>query len=50
MEARPRRRAVFICGNYPIMNVYDAATLTLKKNVDLNADLSSYLMLVPPLV
>lgn len=38
---------IFIYGNYPIMNIYDAATLKLKKNVDLNADLSSFLLLAP---
>jgi hypothetical protein len=30
------------------MNIYDAATLQHKKDLDLNADLSSYLLLVPP--
>jgi hypothetical protein len=39
---------IFIYGNYPIMNIYDAATLQHKRDVDLNADLSSYLLLVPP--
>jgi hypothetical protein len=39
---------IFIYGNYPIMNIYDAATLKLKKDVDLNADLSSFLLVVTP--
>jgi hypothetical protein len=39
---------IFIYGNFPIMNIYDAATLQHKKDLDLNADLSSYLLLVPP--
>jgi hypothetical protein len=42
--------AAFIYGRYPIVNVYDAAALTLKKDVDLNAALSCYLRLVPPVV
>lgn len=38
----------FSLGQLPIMNAYDAATLQHKKDLDLNADLSSYLLLVPP--
>jgi hypothetical protein len=38
---------IFIYGNFPIVNIYDAATLKHRKDVDLNADLSSYFLVVP---
>jgi len=38
---------MFIYGGAPIMEIYDSATLKIKKTIDMNADLSSYMLVVP---
>ena len=39
---------IYIYGGAPMMDIYDAATLKLKKTLDLNADTSSFMLVVPP--
>jgi hypothetical protein len=39
---------IYIYGGAPLMDIYDAATLKLKKTLDLNADMSSFMLVVPP--
>ena len=39
---------MFIYGGAPMMDIYDATTMKLKKTLDMNADLSSYMLVVPP--
>ena len=38
---------MFIYGGAPMMDIYDATSLKLKKTIDMNADLSSYMLVVP---
>lgn len=39
---------IYIYGGAPMMDIYDAATLKIKKTLDLNADTSSFMLVVPP--
>ena len=41
-------RSIFIYGSAPMMDVYDTATLKIKKTLDMDADLSSTMLVVPP--
>jgi hypothetical protein len=41
-------RSIFIYGSAPMMDVYDSATLKIKKTLDMNSDLSSTILVVPP--
>jgi len=40
-------KSIFIYGSAPMMDVYDTATLKLRKTLDMNADLSSTMLVVP---
>ena len=43
-------KSIFIYGSAPMMDIYDTATLKIRKTLDLNADLSSPMLVVPPAV
>jgi hypothetical protein len=38
---------MLIYGGAPMMDIYDSTTMKLKKSIDMNADLSSYMLVVP---
>ncbi len=41
-------KQLYVYGPAPIVEVYDAATLKLRKTIDLNADLTTGMVIVPP--
>lgn len=41
-------KEIYISGSYPFIDIYEAATLKLKKQLDVNTDLTTNLLVVPP--
>ena len=41
-------KKIFIYGSAPLVDIYDTATMKIKKTLDMNADLSGTMLVVPP--